>query len=167
MGLHAANFTGPGVYLSPIGVNNAASFMPVTASIAPGELLMLSGSGLTSQTIAAPGNLTFPTSLGQDTVTIDGTPCPIYKVDSQNQLIFVEVPYEVALNQTGLANIQVTNNNVASNVVQVYLTDAEPGSFSQGADGIGYAAALHRSRRGRRRSLRPIRFSRVKSFRCI
>jgi len=30
-----------------------------------------------------------------------------------------------------------------SNTVQLYLTDAVPGSFSQGADGIGYAAATH------------------------
>ena len=55
----------------------------------------------------------------------------------------VIVPYEVASNQTGLANIQVTNNGVKSNVVQMYLTDAAPGSFSQNENGIGLAAALH------------------------
>jgi len=32
---------------------------------------------------------------------------------------------------------------VQSNVVQMYITDAAPGSFSQNASGIGYAAALH------------------------
>ncbi len=53
------------------------------------------------------------------------------------------MPFEVAQNQTGLANIQVTNNNVMSNVVQMYLTDANPGSFSQTGDGIGLAAAEH------------------------
>jgi uncharacterized protein (TIGR03437 family) len=53
------------------------------------------------------------------------------------------VPYEVASNMTGLANIQVTNNNTPSNVVQMYLTDAAPGAFSQNANGIGLAAALH------------------------
>jgi uncharacterized protein (TIGR03437 family) len=37
----------------------------------------------------------------------------------------------------------VTNNNVTSNVVQVYLTDAAPGSFSQTVNGIGLAAARH------------------------
>jgi uncharacterized protein (TIGR03437 family) len=55
--------------------------------------------------------------------------------------VSVIVPYEVASNKTGLANIQVTNNNVQSNVVQVYLTDAAPGAFSLGQNGIGLAAA--------------------------
>ena len=55
----------------------------------------------------------------------------------------VIVPYEVASNQTGLANIQVTNNGVPSNVVQMYLTDSAPGAFSQSQNGIGFAAALH------------------------
>ncbi len=51
------------------------------------------------------------------------------------------VPYEVAANQTGLANIQVTNNNVPSNVVQMYLTDSAPGAYSQTENGIGDASA--------------------------
>jgi uncharacterized protein (TIGR03437 family) len=42
-----------------------------------------------------------------------------------------------------LANIQVTSNSVQSNVVQMYITQAAPGSFSQTANGIGIAAALH------------------------
>lgn len=144
IGLHAATFSGPGVYLNPIGVNNAASFAPVTASIAPGELLTLTGTGFQSSTsalttVAPAGQL--PMTLQGVSVTIDGTNCPIYSVNSTN--LTVVVPYEVASNQTGLADIQVTYNNTPSNVVQVYLTDAEPGSFSQNSNGIGYAAAEH------------------------
>jgi uncharacterized protein (TIGR03437 family) len=141
VGMHAANFSGPGVYLNPIGVVNAASQQPVTASIAPGELLILVGTGLSSGNMVTQGGQTFPLSLDGVSVAIDGLPCPIYYV-TPNQLS-VAVPYAVAANQTGLANIQVTNNNVQSNIVQVYLTDGAPGSFSQGADGIGYAAATH------------------------
>ena len=74
-------------------------------------------------------------------MTIDSTPCAIYYVSATQ--IAVVVPYALASNTTGLANIQVTNNGVLSNVVQVYLTDAAPGSFSQAASGIGIAAALH------------------------
>ena len=74
-------------------------------------------------------------------MTINNIPCPIYYVTSTQ--LSVVVPYGVASNQTGLANIQVTNNNVKSNIVQMYLTDAEPGSFAQNANGIGYAAATH------------------------
>jgi uncharacterized protein (TIGR03437 family) len=144
VGMHAPSFSGPGVYLNPIGVVNAANFMPVTASIAPGELLELFGTGLApaGTSIQIQGGQPFPTTgVGGVTVTIDGINCPIYSVTPTS--LSVGVPYAVALNQTGLANVQVSNNGVLSNVVQVYLTDAVPGSFSQGADGIGYAAATH------------------------
>jgi uncharacterized protein (TIGR03437 family) len=141
VGFHAPAFSGPGVYLNPIGVNNAASFQPVTASIAPGEDIALYGTGLSSVTTSIQGGQVFPTTLGGVSVTIDGIPCPLYSV-SPGQINAV-VPYELASNPTGLANIQVTNNNVPSNVVQVYATDAAPGAFSQTQNGIGFAAALH------------------------
>jgi uncharacterized protein (TIGR03437 family) len=142
VGMHAPAFSGPGVYLNPIGVNNAASFQPVTASLAPGEDIALYGTGLSSVTMSIQGGQVFPTTgLGGVTVTINGISCPLYSV-SPGQINAV-VPYEVASNPTGLANIQVTNNGVQSNVVQMYTTDASPGSFSQTQNGIGFAAALH------------------------
>jgi len=145
VGMHAASFSGAGVYIDPIGVVNAASFQPVTASIAPGELLAVLGTGLApaGTSIAIPGGQPFPTTgVGGVKVTINGIACPIYKVTPT--AVYVGVPYAVALNQTGLANIQVNNNGVLSNVVQLYLTDAAPGSFAFPIpDGIGYAAATH------------------------
>jgi uncharacterized protein (TIGR03437 family) len=141
VGMHAPAFSGSGVYLNPIGVNNAASFQPVTASLAPGEDIALFGTGLSSVTMSIQGGQVFPTTLGGVSVSIDGVLCPLYSV-SPGQINAI-VPYGVASNQTGLANIQVTSNNVPSNVVQVYLTDAVPGSFSQTQNGIGLAAALH------------------------
>jgi len=141
VGMHAPAFSGSGVYLNPIGVNNAASFQPITASLAPGEVIALYGTGLSSTTTNIPGGQVFPTTLGGVSVTIDGIAAPLYFV-SPTQLAAV-VPYEVASNQSGLANIQVTNNGTPSNVVQMYLTDSAPGSFSQGQNGIGLAAALH------------------------
>jgi uncharacterized protein (TIGR03437 family) len=142
VGLHAASFSGTGVYLSPIGVTNAASYQPITASLAPGELITLTGTGLysgSSLDVAPAG--AFPTSLGGVSVMIDSTPCPIYYVSATQ--IAVVVPYELANNTTGLANIQVTNNGAPSNIVQMYITDAAPGSFSQSSNGIGLASALH------------------------
>ena len=141
VGLHAASFSGTGVYLNPIGVVNAASYQPITASLAPGELITLFGTGLASTTVTTQGGQAFPASLGGVSVSIDGIACPIYYV-SPTQLSVI-VPYGVASNMTGLANIQVTNNNAKSNVVQMYLTDAAPGAFSQSANGIGFAAAAH------------------------
>jgi uncharacterized protein (TIGR03437 family) len=153
VGLHVPVFTASGVYIYPTGVVNAASYQPITASLAPGELITLFGSGLSSATIVTQGGQPFPTTLGGVTVSIDSIPCPIYYV-SPTQLSVI-VPYAVASNQTGLANIQVTNG-AQSNVVQMYLTDASPGSFSlettpalvtqsgePSLDGIGYSATLH------------------------
>jgi uncharacterized protein (TIGR03437 family) len=140
-GLHAPTFTGPGVYLNPIGVVNAASLQPVTASVAPGELLVLYGTGLSSATVITQGGQVFPTALNNVTVTMNGVNCPIYFVS--DTAISVAVPWGLASNQTALVDIQVDNNGVKSNVVQVYQTDAAPGSFSAGANGIGYAAATH------------------------
>ena len=121
---------------------NAASYQPITASLAPGELITLFGTGLSSASHVDAGRTGVSRRrLGGVSVSIDNIPCPIYYV-SPTQLSVI-VPYEVASNQTGLANIQVTNNGVQSNVVQMYLTDSAPGSFSQTQNGIGFAAALH------------------------
>ncbi len=141
LGLHAASFSGQGVYLNPIGVVNAASYQPITASLAPGELITLFGTDLSAVTMSMQGGQAFPATLGGVSVSIDGLSCPIYYVSPTQ--IAVVVPYEVASNQTGLANIQVTNNGIPSNVVQMYLTDSAPGSFSQNLTGTGLAAALH------------------------
>jgi hypothetical protein len=45
IGIHAPTFTSTGgLFLNPIGVVHAASWQPITASVAPGELLTLFGS---------------------------------------------------------------------------------------------------------------------------
>ena len=141
VGTHAASFSGTGVYLNPIGVVNAASYQPITASLAPGELITLYGAGLSPVTMTTSGGKAFPATLGGVTVSIDSTPCPIYYV-SPTQLAVI-VPYEIANNQTGLADIQVTNNGTPSNTVQMYFQDSAPGVFSQTTNGIGLASALH------------------------
>jgi uncharacterized protein (TIGR03437 family) len=154
VGVHAPVFSGSGVYLYPTGIVNAASYQPVTASLAPGELITLFGTGFTTATKRAQGGQTFLTSLGGVSVTINSIPCPVYAV-SPTQISAI-VPYAVASNQTGLANIQVSNGSSVSNVVQMYLADSAPGVFSQettpvlltqsgepSTDGIGYGAVLH------------------------
>jgi uncharacterized protein (TIGR03437 family) len=139
--MHAASFTGGGVFLNPIGVVNAASYQPITARLAPGELITLFGSGLSAVSMAMPGGASFPTTLGGVKVTIDGLPCAIYYVMPGQ--IAVTVPYELSSNTTGLANIQVNNNGVLSNVVQMYFQDSAPGVLSQTENGLGYAIAAH------------------------
>jgi uncharacterized protein (TIGR03437 family) len=140
-GVHAPTFSGSGVYINPIGVVNAASFQPITASLSPGELITIFGTGLASVTMTTQGGQKFPTQLGGVSVTIDSTPCAIYYV-SPTQLAVV-VPYELSSNGTPYANIQVSNNGTLSNVVQLYWQDASPGIFSTTSNGLGLAAAVH------------------------
>ncbi|MBS1876472.1 MAG: hypothetical protein JSU00_24870 [Acidobacteria bacterium] len=136
-GVKAPTFSGNGVYLNPTGVVNAASYAPFIGGVARGELITLYGSGLAASTVVSP-SLPFPTTLGNVQVTINGRKCPIYYVSPTQ--ISVIVPYETELS---FAAVQVTNNGTASNTVTVYMNDAAPGVFSQGATGVGYAAALH------------------------
>lgn len=141
IGLHAPSFSGPGVYLNPIGIVNAASLAPITASIAPGELIELTGTGLANSNASMMGGQAFPTKLGGVIVTINNIQCPLYFVTPT--LIAAIAPYELASNQTGLVNIQVNNNGTLSNVVQMYMNDSAPGAFSANQNGIGLAAAQH------------------------
>jgi uncharacterized protein (TIGR03437 family) len=141
VGMHAATFSGPGVYLYPTGVVNAASYQPITASLAPGELITLYGTGLSPVTMTTTGGQAFKTTLGGVSVAIDSIPCAIYYV-SPTQIAAI-VPYEITSNQTGLADIQVNNNGTLSNTVQMYFQDSAPGVFSQSTNGIGNASALH------------------------
>ncbi len=134
-----ANDTQPsGVYLNPIGIANAASFAPATASIAPGELIVLYGSGLAASTVAMQGGQTFPPTLGGVRVLINGIPAPIYFV-SPSQVAAL-VPMSI---RSGPVTIQVINQGVASNTIAAFAAPAMPGIFTQSANGLGYAAAIH------------------------
>ena len=129
--------TGTGVFLNPTGVVNAASSAPFTAGIANGELLTLYGTNLAASTVVA-GGTTFPMSLGGVTVSINGLSAPIYYV-SPGQ-ISVIVPYG---NTFGIAQIQVTNNGVASNVVTQFVNKSSVGVFTVPAGGLGSGALVH------------------------
>lgn len=141
IGIHAPSFSGSGVFLNPIGVVNAASWDPITASLAPGELITLFGSGLSSSFLTNVGGLPFGTALGTTQVLVNGQPAPIYYV-SPTQISAI-MPYATASATSYTAEIQVNNGGLLSNQVSVYLTDANSGIFSQGQNGIGDAIAEH------------------------
>jgi len=126
-----------GVFLDPTGVVNAGSFAPFTAGIAPGELLVLYGSNLSSGTQVA-STVPFPTTLGNVQVKINGIAAPLYYV-TQNQLSAI-VPYAVT---SGVAQIQVINNGTASNTVTMQIATTAPGVLTQSQNGLGYGDALH------------------------
>jgi uncharacterized protein (TIGR03437 family) len=125
-----------GVYLSPVGVGNAASSAPFTAFVSPGEFLTLVGTGLSSTTSSA--SVPFPKSLSGVQVTINDIPAPIYYVSPTQ--INVVVPYDTT---QSVAQIQVTNNGANSNFVTLFTGMTSAGVFTEPPGGILYAAALH------------------------
>jgi uncharacterized protein (TIGR03437 family) len=136
--LAAPVLSGPGVFLSPQGVVNAASSAPFTAELSPGEFLTLYGTGL-APSVQSATSLPLPKSLNGVSVTINGLPAPLNYV-SPTQISAV-VPYFVATNS--IAQIQVTNNNVPSNTVTQFTGTDSAGVFTfEPAGGLGLAAAL-------------------------
>jgi uncharacterized protein (TIGR03437 family) len=141
----APSFSGSGVYLNPTGVVNAASYAPFTTGVAPGELLVLTGSGLAPNTSIGSGDIAttaqWPTKLNGVQVIIDGIPAPLYYV-SATQIAAI-VPFEASL--YAIATIQVNNNGALSKTLTEFVSPGVAGIFTNPADGIGYAAAEHLS----------------------
>jgi uncharacterized protein (TIGR03437 family) len=129
-------------------VVNAASWDPITASVAPGELITLFGTNLAAAFDTNIGGQPFGTALGGTQVLVNSQPAPVYYV-SPTQVSAI-IPYEVACANSSTvfcyADIQVNNIGQGlglSNQVSVDLTDAESGIFSQNQNGIGDAIAEH------------------------
>jgi len=128
-------FSGSGVYLSPVGVVNAASSAPFTAFLSPGEFLTLYGTGLAPATNSAV--VPFPTTAGLSgvQVLINQIPAPVYYVSPTQ--ISVIVPYIASPNS--IAQIQVVNNGAKSNIVTQFTGLTSAGIFTNnpvGGDGI-------------------------------
>lgn len=145
----APTFQAPGSapYIDPTSISNSASSALFTASIAPGELITLYGANLASDSVQ---DATFPTVLDNVQVKFNGTPAPILSVNECGPYpcVTVMAPYELA-GQT-VAQIQLFNKGVASNIVTAWvaiLSDGSggtaPGVFTFPAGGLGYAAAQH------------------------
>jgi uncharacterized protein (TIGR03437 family) len=138
--LPAPNLSGAGVYLNPLGVVNAASFAPFTAGVSPREYLTLFGSGLAAAPAIA-HSLPFPTTLGNVRVLIDNVAAPLSYV-SQTQINLL-VPAAIPETAGSIVQIQVMNGTSASNTVTAFVYLSTAGVFSDSANGLGYAAALH------------------------
>ncbi len=141
IGIQAPSLSGSGVYLNPIGVFNGANWDPITAGLAPGELITLFGTNLSSSKLTNIGGSPFGTSLGGVQVLVNGQPAPVYYV-SPTQVSAI-MPYVTSSSTSPYATIQVNNGGLLSNQITVFLTPSESGIFSQGENGIGDAIALH------------------------
>ena len=84
------------------------------------------------------GRVPFPAQLNGVQVTINGRSAPVYYVSPSQ--VSVIVPYATELSN---AQIQVTNNGAASNMVTTLVKLATPGLFTVPPGGTGYGAILH------------------------
>jgi len=140
--------SGTGVFLHPQGVVNAASSVPFTASVAPGEFISLNGSGLAGATTTA-NSLPFPTTLGNVQVKVSWTDangnaqsafCPVYYASPT--LVDALVPYSTP-GDGSVLTFQVINNGTPSNSTLLYSGPTAPGIFTIPSGGIGNGAIEH------------------------
>lgn len=138
LGVQAPAFSGSGVFLYPNGVVNAASYAPFTAGVARGELIVLTGTNLGPEVLQVASAVPLPTTLGGVQVIVNGIAAPLYYV-SATQLSAV-IPWAIT---QSIAQIQVVNNGTPSNTITELVNKTAPGVFTNPANGIGYAAAIH------------------------
>lgn len=115
-------------------VVNAAAFSP-GQPVAPGSIATIFGQNLCSTQMAAP-SAQLPAQLGGCSVSVNGTPAPLYYV-SPGQMNFV-VPPNVA---PGSASLSV-NNGTQTLTGSMNLVSAAPGVFSTNGMGVGMGAML-------------------------
>lgn len=127
---------GPLPFLNPLGVFNAASYVPPGAPVSPGGFVALFGTGLA--TGPQQSSIPFTAVLGQTLLTVNGIPAPIYAVTPTQ--INAVVPYEV----TGTtATFLATSSGAQTNPVTVPLAPTAPGVFSLSSNGLGEGAITH------------------------
>jgi uncharacterized protein (TIGR03437 family) len=136
-GVRVPDLSGNGVYLSPLGVVNGASFAPPTYPISGGTILSLFGSGLAPAEQVAQ-TVPIPTNMAGVTVTINGVPAPLFFVSPRQ--INLQAPFSLA-GET--ATVVVNNNSHLSNEVEVPVAATSPGIFSTASNGIGPATITH------------------------
>jgi len=123
------------------GVANAASY--VSGTIAPGELVILSGYGLGPEQIASgtPGSDgVYPTQLAGTTVMVNGMPASlIYSTPTQ---VAAVIPGTV---RPGTAAVTVTYQGQTSSPLNVPVVDSSPGIFTVDSSGRGDAVTINQN----------------------
>ena len=118
------------------GITNAASY---TQAFSPGTIVAIFGSLLAGSTQIA-ATVPLPTTLGNVTVSMNGTPVPLYFI-SPGQ-INAQIPYSIAAS-TAVA-VTVTNNGQTVSA-EIPTSTASPGIFT---DSTGAPAGVQTAARG-------------------
>ncbi|MFN7920112.1 MAG: hypothetical protein U0Q16_08450 [Bryobacteraceae bacterium] len=135
VGVRQTRRSASGVFLDPAGIANSAAPVVPGASVAPGALITLTGSGLAASRVRATADPLL--ELGGVRVTFNGEAAPLRAVSPES--IEAVVPSSTA---PGLAAIQATVDGKASNVIEVDVASTSPALFSN-TSGVGWAAAYH------------------------
>jgi uncharacterized protein (TIGR03437 family) len=128
-----------GPFIFPTGIVNAGSSVPFTASLAPGELVSIYGTNLTTTTTS---NGSLPTTLGGVQVLVNGTAAPIYSVAHTSSYDQINAVIPLSTTST-IASIQVTNGSGGSNTVTNYVGETQPGVFNSWPGFQGPLAVQH------------------------
>ncbi len=136
-GVRAPSVSGTSPYINPMGVLNGASFTPFTTGLAPGTLVTIFGSGFADGSDSFV-DASFPTTLGNVQVMVNGRLAPIYVVTATQ--ISIVLPYDT---EAPVGEITVIRNGTTGNRVTFFVNATSPGIFTVPPRGIGYAAALH------------------------
>jgi trimeric autotransporter adhesin len=117
---------------------NSASLQP---SISPGALVSIFGANLGTPPISGHFNDSglYPTTLGNTTVTFNGTAAPLLYVSTVQ--INAVVPHEVAGQKA--VSVVVTHDSVASPAFSLPLTATSPAIFTVTQNGKGQGAILN------------------------
>lgn len=135
--LQAKQYTGSAPFINPLDVWNAASFAPITNSVAPGEFVSIFGTNL-ANTAQTAQTFPLPTNFGGVQVMVNGTAAPIDYV-SPTQINFV-MPYGTPI--FSFAQFQVISGTTPSNMVTLYTSASAPGVFSLTNNGGTFAPAV-------------------------
>jgi uncharacterized protein (TIGR03437 family) len=120
----------------PLSVLNGASFLD-TASLAPGVLISIFGSGLASSSTS--GTTPLPTDLAGTQVTLGGQALPLlYASDGQ---VNAQVPYDLSVNTE--LQLQVKRGTSLSVPQSLTVAPAQPAIFTLDQAGHGQGAILN------------------------
>ncbi|MGA3188590.1 MAG: Ig-like domain-containing protein [Bryobacteraceae bacterium] len=133
-----------GPQLTATAFTNAASFQP---GLVPCGLATATGAGLAPNITGTVSGASFfgplPTVLDGLSLTVNGTPAPIYQLSNSNgkQQVTFQTPCEAAVGNNGV--VQVNLNGAVSTVQGVSILAAQPGIFFYtAADGNSYGQVI-------------------------
>jgi uncharacterized protein (TIGR03437 family) len=128
-----AHVTPPGSF-SISGISNNGSGQQVYA---PGEIISIYGTSLASSTQQAT-SLPLPTTLAGVTISINGTPAPLFYVSATQ--INAQIPYEVQAGTTATLEVSSSTGS-GSFTFPVGTAAAAPGIYINQNAPVGYASA--------------------------